>query len=363
MKKTRKSIAYLLTAAMIPFTFSLSTAYAADESLPDGISIIKKHVGHSIWEYGSLDDAILKKYGENAVIEKVEKHELEKVNDYVKLEQMAFVLTEDNNIHFIYAEHRRIVTMKDGTYPPAQKVKEELDSQLNYFGQLSEDKNKYIVDFSSDSPANDILMNDENVVSIEETSLIREEYDSILGINRCVNFSYITGKTKEDFYKEYKDSLHLVYPQQHPVNGYILDGFCGIIDDSHETYEALKKLFESDVNFFIDPAPEPDSEFQPDLLKEYNKLFGETEQDVSLNAQLLLNSFNNQAPGIDIGDLNTDGSIDLTDLSELALAVIGDIELTDSQKSAADINEDGEVNVSDLARLKQFVSNSITSLR
>ena len=87
------------------------------------------------------------------------------------------------------------------------------------------------------------------------------------------------------------------------------------------------------------------------------------DRDVSLNAQLLLNSFNNQAPSIDIGDLNTDGSIDLTDLSELALAVIGDIELTDSQKSAADINGDGEVNVSDLARLKQFVSNSITSLR
>ena len=34
----------------------------------------------------------------------------------------------------------------------------------------------------------------------------------------------------------------------------------------------------------------------------------------------------------------------MTDLSELALSVIGEIELTDSQKSAADINR--EVNVS-----------------
>lgn len=63
-----------------------------------------------------------------------------------------------------------------------------------------------------------------------------------------------------------------------------------------------------------------------------------------------------------VGDINEDGTVDMTDLSELSLAILGESELTDSQKSAADINGDGEVNLSDLARLKQFVSNKIPSL-
>ena len=63
-----------------------------------------------------------------------------------------------------------------------------------------------------------------------------------------------------------------------------------------------------------------------------------------------------------VGDVNEDGTVDLTDLSELSLVILGESELTDSQKSAADINGDGEVNVSDLARLKQFVSNKINSI-
>lgn len=64
-----------------------------------------------------------------------------------------------------------------------------------------------------------------------------------------------------------------------------------------------------------------------------------------------------------LGDINNDNEIDLTDLSELSLAIIGDKTLTDAQLKAADINGNGEADLTDLARMKQYISKVITSLR
>lgn len=65
---------------------------------------------------------------------------------------------------------------------------------------------------------------------------------------------------------------------------------------------------------------------------------------------------------IKTGDINADGEIDLTDLSELSLAIIGDKTLTEDQLKSADINDNGEADLADLARLKQYLSKVITSL-
>lgn len=62
------------------------------------------------------------------------------------------------------------------------------------------------------------------------------------------------------------------------------------------------------------------------------------------------------------GDINGDDIIDLTDLSNLSLYLLGDKSLTDTQKKAADVNGDGEVRITDLARLMQYISRVITSL-
>jgi hypothetical protein len=62
------------------------------------------------------------------------------------------------------------------------------------------------------------------------------------------------------------------------------------------------------------------------------------------------------------GDLTGDNIIDLTDLSTLSLALIGDMELTGDQKTAADIDGDGELSMADLAKLRQFLSRKIDSL-
>ena len=60
------------------------------------------------------------------------------------------------------------------------------------------------------------------------------------------------------------------------------------------------------------------------------------------------------------GDLNGDGIIDVSDLTMLSLALLGDNELSDSQKKNADVDSDSEITVADLARLRQYLSKKIT---
>ncbi|MDD6826852.1 MAG: dockerin type I repeat-containing protein, partial [Oscillospiraceae bacterium] len=144
----------------------------------------------------------------------------------------------------------------------------------------------------------------------------------------------------EKFYNEYS-VLNLTETVEDDW-GYRMQGFYCNIENTPETFEALKKLCESD-DYDVCGFVMGGARFEP--------------------ISSVTNLYTADPAKTSVGDVNADNTVDLTDLSELALAVIGDIELTDSQKSAADINGDGEVNVSDLARLKQFVSNSITSLR
>ncbi len=56
------------------------------------------------------------------------------------------------------------------------------------------------------------------------------------------------------------------------------------------------------------------------------------------------------------GDFNGDKVADLTDLTNLSLYLLGDIEFTDAQKKAADVDGNDEIDIADLARFKQYVS-------
>ena len=66
-------------------------------------------------------------------------------------------------------------------------------------------------------------------------------------------------------------------------------------------------------------------------------------------------------PGYIAGDLNFDGKIDVTDLSELSLALADGKEFTGEKLEAADVDKDGKVTLSDLARMRQYLSKIITS--
>ena len=62
------------------------------------------------------------------------------------------------------------------------------------------------------------------------------------------------------------------------------------------------------------------------------------------------------------GDLNSDSIVDVTDLTELSLALLGDRNLSENQKKAADVDDDGAVTLADLARLRQYLSKKIDTL-
>lgn len=108
-----------------------------------------------------------------------------------------------------------------------------------------------------------------------------------------------------------------------------------------ETYNAFKRLSESgDLYCLLGVSP-----------TESNDLVYASSKNIVYQAEKIIT-----------GDVNCDGKIDLTDLSELSLALIGDKELTEAQQKAADVDCDGDVRLADLAKFQQFISKQIDSL-
>jgi hypothetical protein len=62
------------------------------------------------------------------------------------------------------------------------------------------------------------------------------------------------------------------------------------------------------------------------------------------------------------GDIDGSGTIDVTDLTEVSLALLGDRVLTDEQQKAADVDGDGSLSLADLAKIRQYLSKKIDSL-
>ena len=56
------------------------------------------------------------------------------------------------------------------------------------------------------------------------------------------------------------------------------------------------------------------------------------------------------------GDLDGNGKVDVTDLTELSLYLVGDRELDQYQLDMADMNYDGKTDIVDLATLKQKIA-------
>lgn len=62
------------------------------------------------------------------------------------------------------------------------------------------------------------------------------------------------------------------------------------------------------------------------------------------------------------GDINGDGKVDITDLSEMSLKLVDNIPFTDDQMVRADVDADKTVSLSDLATIRQYISKVITNL-
>ncbi len=86
------------------------------------------------------------------------------------------------------------------------------------------------------------------------------------------------------------------------------------------------------------------------------------EQDTAETNSPATNAPETDSTKITKGDIVADDIVDVTDLTELSLALIGDKELSDEQMKAADVDDTGEVNLADLAKIRQFLSKKIPSL-
>ncbi|MBR6836893.1 MAG: dockerin type I repeat-containing protein [Oscillospiraceae bacterium] len=56
------------------------------------------------------------------------------------------------------------------------------------------------------------------------------------------------------------------------------------------------------------------------------------------------------------------GTVDITDLTVLALSLVDKTELKGNSKTNADVDGDGKVTLTDLATLRQYLSKKITKL-
>lgn len=59
------------------------------------------------------------------------------------------------------------------------------------------------------------------------------------------------------------------------------------------------------------------------------------------------------------GDANADGKVDVSDLTEVSLLLIGDTSFKHCQRTTADVDNNGKVELADLARIRQYVSKVI----
>ena len=99
------------------------------------------------------------------------------------------------------------------------------------------------------------------------------------------------------------------------------------------------------------------------ISEDFDQFFKENNIDSSLVVIEFLEGTSIISNAEKLGDINLNGTIDVTDLTELSLVLIGDKELSVEGQKAADVDGDGAVTLADLARLQQYISKKIDSLR
>ena len=114
----------------------------------------------------------------------------------------------------------------------------------------------------------------------------------------------------------------------------------------------------NNVKYYQLEIPKSEAEYYAELYEDEKKEYAVT--FISCASFTEEDSLSNSD---DTGDVFSDGSIDVTDLTALSLTLLGDMDLTAEQQKAADVDGDGAVTLADLARLQQYLSKKIDSLR
>ena len=112
----------------------------------------------------------------------------------------------------------------------------------------------------------------------------------------------------------------------------------------------------NNVKYYRLEIPKSEAEYYAELYEDEKKEYAVT--FISCASFTEEDSLSNSD---DTGDVFSDGSIDVTDLTVLSLTLLGDMDLTAEQQKAADVDGDGAVTLADLARLQQYLSKKINA--
>jgi hypothetical protein len=67
-------------------------------------------------------------------------------------------------------------------------------------------------------------------------------------------------------------------------------------------------------------------------------------------------------PSYTIGDVNDDGKVDVSDVTEIQKYIASMTELTDNQLLAADVNADGKIDITDATQIQKYLAGIETTL-
>jgi len=155
---------------------------------------------------------------------------------------------------------------------------------------------------------------------------------------------------------------HMEYPAA------ALSDVAGILSDSGIAYETVQ--CNDKENYFTVKFPDVENTTQMDVVKVKTDIykitgllgFGDPSDYVSDIKEQSYDADVYKSGNYMLGDINADRTADITDLSEISLAILGDKVFTEAQKEAADVDGDGEMTLADLAKFRQYITKQIESL-
>ena len=252
----------------------------------------------------------------------------------------ALIVTEYGKEYFFECQSPfSVVKMRKGTEPPVKEINEKIGAADKYEVVFFTFQDSYEYKFYVDGKeykdlVYDILENDENVLSIEERKDVKQIHFGIHGL--LINSELTVEEIKNKYFP--LDSVEVILEENLFKEW---DYYFLFKEEINDLYKLLSDFNEDKLQYKLDIIVPDDSGLDYCVYASSSEIIFQKD--------------------FETGDINYDGKLDVTDLSELSLALIGDRKLSEIQQKVADVDGDGKVTLSDLARMRQYLSKVITS--
>ncbi|MBP1592512.1 MAG: dockerin type I repeat-containing protein [Oscillospiraceae bacterium] len=340
----KKIISAVLSAAILGtsvYSVPFASAVNPVETSTHGIEMWANPSGILRRIEGVNFDDLIASYGEDAYVYRYSNN------------KKAIVVTPDGMTHHfsnssIWKLPYSVVTMREGTEPPVSEINTKISAdgdtlKVKFYRYADSNEYRfYILGEEYEDTVLDVLKNNKDVLSIEKRCEITEDQFHMDHLIIKADIS------PDDFRREYEafdlKTMEEIGGTSSSASGTLMLMF-GLYNLTPELYEAFMKLDNSGLEYEILPiiAMSSGGYKVAEMAETVYKSSGSDEADVL------------------VGDVDESGTIDVTDITDLSLAIIGDKDLTANQKKAADVDGDGAVTIADLARLQQYLSKKITA--